>query len=109
MDHLWITEYLDEIESDFSVLHRINNYDDLDGHKFLRMAVLLPLYDGALRRRLEIQHSEEEDKPKSGKSMTMQEALAQAKGEQPVEDKEIRTLKQLDIDAQNPLFEYATG
>jgi hypothetical protein len=90
------------------VLHRIDDYAELEGHKFLRMAAMLPLYDGALRRRLEILQSEEEDKPKS-KTMTMQEALAQAKGEPVQEDKDIRTLQKLDIDAQNPLFEYATG
>jgi hypothetical protein len=84
------------VESDFSVFHRIRDYTELDGHRFLRLAAQLPLYEGALRMRITLQQQEEEDRGNqgtSGRGMTMQEALAST----------------LNADAQNPLFEYTTG
>lgn len=40
------------MESDLSVLHRVDDPADLDGPRFLRLIGQLPRYDGALRAAL---------------------------------------------------------
>src|SRR5215216_6503123 len=92
-------EYLGEIETDFLVFYRIFDFrteKKLSGPKFIRLATQLPRYDGALRRRLEmeariegpgvsndsVQYGYETDptQPAPGQTMTMKEAVARNQG-----------------------------
>lgn len=102
---------MDEIEADWlSIYHQIS-YDDLDGHKFLRLTMQLPLFQGALRQRLEIMNQEKEKgggqssmEPK--RTMSMREAAARTKGD----DLEVlNSLNSGDQGEFGPLFEYAKG
>lgn len=52
MRHLaWIFEHWDDIVSDFSVLHRIDDPDVLTIGRFLALTIRLSAYTGALRAR----------------------------------------------------------
>lgn len=42
-------DHLDEIESDLSAFHRVDDIAQLDGPRFLRLAAQLPWYEGATR------------------------------------------------------------
>lgn len=45
-------DHLDDIESDLSVFHRVDDMWAMDGPRFFRLAVRLPAYEGVVRRRL---------------------------------------------------------
>jgi hypothetical protein len=60
----WVLNYLDDIESDLSAIHRIDNMWSMNGPRFFRFAYRLPAYQGAMRARAETQAMEEE---KSGR------------------------------------------
>lgn len=45
-------DYLDEIESDLSVFHRVDDLGRLSSPRFFMLARLLPSYQGALQNRL---------------------------------------------------------
>lgn len=49
---MWVLAYIDEVCSDFSVYHRIDDVDRLDAPTFFRLAKLLPAYNGALAARI---------------------------------------------------------
>jgi len=111
---LWITEYLDDIEADFVAIYHLLEYGVLDGPKFLRLASRLPLYEGAVRRRLELEQSAQQPAPvqasedfRPGEKMSMKEALARSSGN------DTDVLKALNSDHANsqfgPLFEYSTA
>lgn len=92
----------------------MDSYEHLDGPKFLRLATRLPMYQGCLARRLEMERAEEEDSMEpevsyeseqyeGPRTMSMSEAVARKKGgDQAV-------LDQLNQDGMNsafgPLFE----
>lgn len=61
----WVLGSLDDLESDFSVFHRVDDMYALPAPKFFRQASRLFAYDGVLRRRLmnEIEHEREEQEP----------------------------------------------
>ena len=46
---MWILECLPEIESDMSVFHRIEDIYTMNAFVFVRRALLLPVYEGAVR------------------------------------------------------------
>lgn len=50
---------LDDIESDMSALHRIDDITSLDGPRFFRLAWRLPAYEGAMRARLQAERDEQ--------------------------------------------------
>jgi hypothetical protein len=50
-----------DLESDFSVFHRVDNIWDMPAPKFFRMAFRIAAYDGMLARRIEA----ENDQPSS--------------------------------------------
>jgi hypothetical protein len=50
---LWTLDYLDQIESDLSVFHRVDDAMALPAPRFFKLAALLPAYSGALAARLE--------------------------------------------------------
>jgi hypothetical protein len=61
----WVLDSLDDLESDFSVFHRVEDMYALPTPKFFRLASRLFAYEGVLRRRLisETQHQHEEQEP----------------------------------------------
>lgn len=49
---MWVVDYLDDLESDFSVFHRVDDLHALDGPRFFRLALRIFAYDGVLAARL---------------------------------------------------------
>lgn len=45
-------DHLDDIESDLSVFHRVDDWRQLDPPRFFRLAERLPAYQGAVRAAL---------------------------------------------------------
>lgn len=66
---IWVLEYLDDIESDMSAIHRVDDIEDLSGPKFYRFAVRLTAYTGVMQARVEALREEEEN---GGSSSTSQ-------------------------------------
>jgi hypothetical protein len=44
---------MDEVESDFSVFHRVDDVHQLESSRFFKLAERLPFYQGAVRGRME--------------------------------------------------------
>lgn len=63
---MWVIDYLDDIESDMSVFHRISDMYAMPPVKFFRFALRLPAYKGVMRSRIE---AEEAKKSKRGKRL----------------------------------------
>lgn len=53
-------EYLDDIESDMSAIHRIDDMWSMEAGRFFRFAFRLPAYKGAMRARAETQAMQDE-------------------------------------------------
>lgn len=49
----WVLDYMADLESDFSVFHRVEDIHSLDGPRFFRLALRLFAYDGVLTKRLQ--------------------------------------------------------
>ena len=49
---LWVLEYLDDIESDMSVFHRVDDIHGMESERFFRFATRLPAYEGVLAARI---------------------------------------------------------
>jgi hypothetical protein len=52
---MWVAEYLDEVDSDFRVFHRVDgvadgHYGGLSAERFFLLAERLPSYRGAVRQ-----------------------------------------------------------
>jgi hypothetical protein len=47
----WMLDYLDDIASDLSAFHRIDDATALDGPTFLKLAWRLPAYTGVMQSR----------------------------------------------------------
>jgi hypothetical protein len=45
---LWVLDHLDDIASDLSAFHRIDNYEQMGSVRFLRLAYRLPAYGGVM-------------------------------------------------------------
>jgi len=54
---MWVLDHLDDLESDFSAIHGIENMYDLPSRKFLAMAERLAAYDGVMAARLAKHHT----------------------------------------------------
>jgi hypothetical protein len=116
-----VLDYLGEIEADFLAIYQIFEFRDderLTGPKFIRLATQLPRYDGAVRRRLEMEAQSEgsgdstdqgqyADQPASGQTMSMKEALARGQGNP---DGVLHAINQEHANSQyGALFEYEVG
>lgn len=111
---MWVLDYLKEIETDFVAIYNILYYEDMDSRKWFRLAKNLPYYEGAFRRRLQMELEEEKggdkylDENGEKRSMTMKEALSKAK-EDP---SDLATLESINEDGKNSafgaLFEHTT-
>ena len=62
---MWVLERLDDIESDMSVFHRVDDIGALDGPKFFRLAWRLPAYQGVIRARLLAEREDRRETPSS--------------------------------------------
>jgi hypothetical protein len=47
----WVLAYLDDVASDMSVFHRVDDITALSGRTLFRLATRLPAYEGAMRVR----------------------------------------------------------
>ncbi|WP_042400215.1 hypothetical protein [Streptacidiphilus carbonis] len=56
----WVVHCLDDIASDMSVFHRVDDITALDGPTLMRLAWRLPAYEGAMRSRV---MAEQEENP----------------------------------------------
>jgi len=56
----WVLKHLDDVESDLSAFHRIDNMWEMEAGRFFRFAFRLPAYQGAMRARAENQAMEEQ-------------------------------------------------
>ena len=56
-------DYLDDLESDFSRFHRIDDIYQLDGPRFFRMAWRISAYGGVMSMRLDAQQREAQPTP----------------------------------------------
>lgn len=57
---MWVLEYMDDLESDFSAIHGIRDmYTELDGPKFFKFATRIMAYDGVLASRAEALNEQE--------------------------------------------------
>jgi hypothetical protein len=59
-----VLKHLDDIESDLSAFHRIDNMWEMEAGRFFRLAYRLPAYQGAMRARAE--HQEMEQQKRTG-------------------------------------------
>jgi hypothetical protein len=55
-----VLKHLDDIESDLSAFHRIDDMWAMEAGRFFRLAYRLPAYQGAMRARAEAQAMEEQ-------------------------------------------------
>ena len=62
----WIPRYLDEIESDMSVFHRVDDIWSMPARKFFPLARRLHSYQGAMRERVLAEQREREGGPPAG-------------------------------------------
>lgn len=60
---LWVLECLPEIESDMSVLHRVEDIYVMRADLLMRRVAHLPAYEGALRARLRRVQRQDVDQP----------------------------------------------
>lgn len=63
---LWFTEYPDEIEADFAAIYHIPNIEEVDGPKFVRFALRLPYYQGAVMGKIKVDYQEQLDEEENG-------------------------------------------
>lgn len=57
---MWVLQLLDDIESDMSAFHRVDDITTLDGPRFFKLAWRLSAYQGVIRARLSEQESSAE-------------------------------------------------
>lgn len=60
---MWVLVHLDEVESDLSVFHRIDDIRTVPSSRFYRLAERLPYYDGAVRRVLTVALNTQPERP----------------------------------------------
>jgi hypothetical protein len=56
----WVNERIGDVESDFSVLHRVDNPVELHPQRFIDLAWRLSAYQGAVRRSLELEAADDD-------------------------------------------------
>lgn len=48
---VWLLDYVDDLESDFSAIHRVDDIYAMDAPRFFRLAVRLTAYEGVMAAR----------------------------------------------------------
>lgn len=59
----WVLDHLDDLASDMSVFHRIDDVTLLDGPTFCRLAWRLPAYAGVMQQRVQAVQDEQPTSP----------------------------------------------
>jgi hypothetical protein len=72
---MWVVDHLEDLESDLSVFHRIDNLHTLDGPRFFRLALRIFAYDGVMSSRLAALDDTDTAAPGAGPG-SVDEALA---------------------------------
>lgn len=76
---MWITEYMDDIESDLSAFHRVDDYMTLPAPRFFSLVPRLSAYAGVLQARaMEEQERAGDRQPAPSASATAPGARTQA-------------------------------
>lgn len=57
----WVINYLEDLEADFRVFYRVDDFDEIDGPKFFRLAMRVGAYQGAIAARMAEEREEEEE------------------------------------------------
>jgi hypothetical protein len=60
---MWVLDYLEDVESDLSVFHRVDDFTALSSVRFYSLTSRLPHYDGAVRHVLTAATAEERQRP----------------------------------------------
>lgn len=60
---IWIPDFLDDIESDWSAIHRISDIRRLSGPRFFAWTMRLFAYPGALQARATVEQAEQQEQP----------------------------------------------
>ena len=55
---MWVLDYLDDLESDFSVFHRVEDIHSLPGPRFFKLAFRVSAYSGVMAARQMAQEEE---------------------------------------------------
>jgi hypothetical protein len=76
----WVLDHLDDIESDLSAIHRIEDMWGMEAGRFFRFAHRLPAYKGAMRAVAE-RLAHEEERRKEARGLTGREVVAVPAGE----------------------------
>lgn len=64
---------MDDIESDFSVFHRVDDIEELDGPRFFKFCTRLPAYQGVLQARINKEIADEENNPQNAPELTKEQ------------------------------------
>lgn len=92
---IWVVEHLDDLESDFSVFHRVEDMLNLDAPRFFRFAHRMPAYRGVMRARVEQEEMEREGL--AGTRRPVQQQTVQRPTYQPI--RAPRDAKQVELSA----------
>lgn len=60
---MWVLDHMDDLESDFSVFHRVEDITALDGPRFFRLAHRIFAYAGVMAARLAEQEKDRSPAP----------------------------------------------
>jgi hypothetical protein len=63
---MWVLDHLKDLESDFSVLHRVEDVYSLDGPRFFEFAERIFAYPGVMRARVEAESTGSGTRIKNG-------------------------------------------
>ena len=61
---LWVVDHLDDLDADFRAFYRIDDMEQLDSVRFLRLAYRTYAYGGVMAARQ--QHAEQEERRRTG-------------------------------------------
>ena len=66
---MWVLDHLDDLESDFSVFHRVEDIYSMDGPRFFSRAIRISAYDGVMTARLTAEQEKQQkgSKPHTGR------------------------------------------
>lgn len=60
---MWVLDFLEDLESDFSVFHRVEDITILDGPRFFRLAHRIFAYSGVMTARFAEQEHKQSPQP----------------------------------------------
>jgi len=78
LDNLWVLNYLEDIRSDFSVFHRVDEIEDVPADKFFPRVRRLVAYKGALRMTAE-DEADKKDKSPTGRERKVEHVYRDVK------------------------------